>query len=240
MTIEEIAEWNSRYPYFIIPALSALKKHVDTDESERRKMVARLAISVGDREELCDILGDELMSLAEFYPDKQQSSPTTTDAIDSFLETFAPADSRETDLLTKMIFNPNPDYASQLAAEEKKSAPSNDELDNGKMSENDLLINRFIANDREKKDTKAEREFAKEEKAKSDKLTNTEIVIQNPTTESDNSSLTESFAKVMIKNGNYRKALEIITNLSLNNPEKSIYFADQIRFLRKLIINENN
>ena len=43
----------------------------------------------------------------------------------------------------------------------------------------------------------------------------------------------------MIKNGNYRKALQIITELSLNNPEKSIYFADQIRFLKKLIINEN-
>ena len=36
----------------------------------------------------------------------------------------------------------------------------------------------------------------------------------------------------------YEKALEIILSLSLNFPEKSIYFADQIRFLRKLIVNE--
>ena len=42
----------------------------------------------------------------------------------------------------------------------------------------------------------------------------------------------------MVKNGNYRKALEIITELSLNNPKKSIYFADQMRFLRKLIANQ--
>ncbi len=48
-------------------------------------------------------------------------------------------------------------------------------------------------------------------------------------------ALSQSLAKVMIKNGNYQKALEIITELSLNNPKKSIYFADQMRFLKKLI-----
>ncbi len=48
-------------------------------------------------------------------------------------------------------------------------------------------------------------------------------------------ALTESLARIMIKNHNYGKALEIIEALSLNNPGKSIYFADQIRFLRKLI-----
>ncbi|MDE7414296.1 MAG: hypothetical protein K2N05_11015, partial [Muribaculaceae bacterium] len=40
-------------------------------------------------------------------------------------------------------------------------------------------------------------------------------------------ALSESLARAMIKNGNYRKALEIITDLSLKNPKKSIYFADQ-------------
>lgn len=53
-------------------------------------------------------------------------------------------------------------------------------------------------------------------------------------------SLSESFARVMIKNRNYGKALEIIQAISLNNPGKSAYFADQIRFLKKLIINDNN
>ena len=48
----------------------------------------------------------------------------------------------------------------------------------------------------------------------------------------------EDMARELIKNHNYQPALEIIMQLSLNNPEKSIYFADQIRFLRKLILNE--
>ena len=43
----------------------------------------------------------------------------------------------------------------------------------------------------------------------------------------------------LIKKGDYEAAIEIIKELNLNNPEKSIYFADQIRFLKKLIINRS-
>ena len=52
--------------------------------------------------------------------------------------------------------------------------------------------------------------------------------------------ITAENAELMLRQRNYTAALEIIQALSLNNPEKSIYFADQIRFLRKLIINDNN
>ena len=50
---------------------------------------------------------------------------------------------------------------------------------------------------------------------------------------------TETMARIYIKQGNYSKALEIIKQLSLDFPKKNIYFADQIRFLEKLIINNN-
>ena len=51
---------------------------------------------------------------------------------------------------------------------------------------------------------------------------------------------TETLAKIYIKQGRYSKALEIIKRLNLNYPKKSAYFADQIRFLERLIINNNN
>ena len=54
------------------------------------------------------------------------------------------------------------------------------------------------------------------------------------------SSLSEALFRLMVKNGNYTKALEIINELSLNNPKKSIYFAYQMRFLKKLIKNQEN
>ena len=57
--------------------------------------------------------------------------------------------------------------------------------------------------------------------------------------EGEEGYFTETLARIYIKQGNYSKALEIIQQLSLDNPKKNVYFADQIRFLQKLIINNN-
>ena len=57
--------------------------------------------------------------------------------------------------------------------------------------------------------------------------------------EGEEGYFTETLARIYIKQGNYSKALEIIRQLSLDNPKKNAYFADQMRFLEKLIINSN-
>ena len=44
--------------------------------------------------------------------------------------------------------------------------------------------------------------------------------------------------KNLVKNRDYGAAIEIMESIYLNNPKKSIYFADQIRFVRKLILND--
>lgn len=54
----------------------------------------------------------------------------------------------------------------------------------------------------------------------------------------DDSLLSESLAKIFIKQGRYERAYEIISGLNLKFPKKSAYFADQLRFLKKLIINQ--
>ena len=53
----------------------------------------------------------------------------------------------------------------------------------------------------------------------------------------EDSSLSETLAKIYVKQRRYDKALEIIKKLNLKYPKKNAYFADQIRFLEKLIIN---
>ncbi len=45
----------------------------------------------------------------------------------------------------------------------------------------------------------------------------------------------ESNVKIFIKQHKYTEAIEILKELNLNNPKKSVYFADQIRFLEKVI-----
>jgi tetratricopeptide (TPR) repeat protein len=56
--------------------------------------------------------------------------------------------------------------------------------------------------------------------------------------DTDEGYFTETLAKIYIKQGRYSKALEIIQRLNLIYPKKNAYFADQIRFLEKLILNE--
>ena len=53
----------------------------------------------------------------------------------------------------------------------------------------------------------------------------------------DEEYFTETLARIYIKQGRYRKALDIIQRLNQRFPHKNAYFADQIRFLEKLIIN---
>ena len=56
----------------------------------------------------------------------------------------------------------------------------------------------------------------------------------------DDSFFSETLAKIYTKQRKYDKALEIIRKLNLLYPEKNRYFADQIRFLEKLIIINAN
>jgi len=58
--------------------------------------------------------------------------------------------------------------------------------------------------------------------------------------EEENEILTETLAGIYIKQGKFENAIKIIRQLSLKYPKKNRYFADQIRFLEKLIINNKN
>lgn len=51
---------------------------------------------------------------------------------------------------------------------------------------------------------------------------------------------TEMMAQIYVRQGRYSQALEIIKRLNLDNPKKNTYFADQIRFLEKLVLNSKH
>jgi len=88
------------------------------------------------------------------------------------------------------------------------------------------LIDDFINNDSGKITLKDEPEYVPE-------MTDDSESSQ----QSDSGYFTETLAKIYIKQGRYEKALEIIRNLRQNYPQKNVYYADQMRFLEKLIIN---
>lgn len=88
------------------------------------------------------------------------------------------------------------------------------------------LIDRFIE---EQPDPSASlREAMKGQKTE---ITN----LAKPFTKPSDSLMTETLAKVYLQQKNYKKAIQAYKILILKNPEKSGFFADQIRAIQKLI-----
>ncbi|MBR5434481.1 MAG: hypothetical protein IK117_08585 [Bacteroidales bacterium] len=218
-----------KYPYCTLPILLYLKNNPRVNDKE---LIAKVAIACPDRKALAVALGKRAKIFSQFYPPKPQSTPlTTSQTIDDFLNSYGNSSDKEIEAINNAIFNPMPDYADILASQEQH-------LPQQAMSKEDELINSFIENSREQQQNAQpialEQHIGEQEK--------TEIAstpIQKPD-ENDNSMFSESLAKMYIARGKYSKALEIIENINLNFPEKSIYFADQIRFLRKLVLIQNN
>ena len=217
-------------PYSVMPALLYLK-HNGVKGNE--DVLARLAIAFPDRRALSLLLGEEASALTGFYP--PQASPDTPDtvtAIDRFLDNYGKSSPGEVEAINRAIFNPQPDYADVLAAQEMEEGG----VQPGGGDTQDQLINQFIAEQMQLGEQAAQTPIVspvgEEEKAQ---IASGDI--DNPT-ETDESMLSESLAKMYIARHKYSQALEIIKELSLKYPKKSIYFADQIRFLTKLVLNE--
>lgn len=233
VTKEWLEEARSKYPYFTLPALLYLHHNKDVEGLDE-DILGKLAIASPDRKALCAILGENAIKFASFYPPEPEPvQPDTDSTLDTFLSTYGNTDEKELEILNQMIFNPVPDYAQMLAAEEERSRPAPGELaPSAEVDDDDVLINRFISKSKERPgffNATQETDIAPEVK---------EVPIEAPVAV-DDSMLSESLAKIYIKQRKYYKALEIIKTISLKFPEKSIYFADQIRFLQKLVKTEN-
>lgn len=108
-----------------------------------------------------------------------------------------------------------------------KTAPVTETAaDSAIRSKTELLLDAFLSSEykRPSFDLSAGSTFADE----------TESVDDEPK-ELEDSYYTQTLARIYLKQRRYDKALEIIKSLYLNFPNKSIYFADQIRYLEKLV-----
>lgn len=204
-------------PYYILPDIEALKEEKDPEALRLHRR--RIAANIGDTDALRAILGDSSEDFHDFYGSGALPQLSTDDTIDSFLERFG-KDSGGAATMAEMLpqseepavpVTPAMDYASILERQPYALLPDGPSTDDATMGAIDSFLDKTPQRIRPKKEAKEE----------------------------EKPSLTMSFAKILIKNGNYRRALEIITEISLKNPEKSVYFADQIRFLQKLVFIES-
>ncbi len=203
----------NKHPYFIVPAIEELPSATGV---QRLQLVRRIATAIGDPAALRAIIGMDPEEFIEFYPDLHSPELSTEDTIDSFLDRFGnPALTSAKEIEDIMTPAAVPYDLSSLEAlpEIGDSTPL--------FPEPAAISEKAAA------------------PPAGSPVPQPLAAVDAPQAQPA-ADLSLSLAKIMIKNGNYQKALEIITEISLNNPKKSIYFADQIRFLKKLISYTSN
>ncbi len=229
------AKARKRWPWFGFATARFLRSRgAKLDPDTRRTLAEHMMLHASDRAAMidyADIAGDDWYSIYPTEPRRQTLS--TEDTISAFLDTYGSQSPEDDAMLERLIFSPAP--ADYFAVADDPDAP----LELPK----ELRPQGFTLPDTPKTEEKTEEKTAEKEPATTEKpetSVTTEKSKPRPTKApqpSEDTLLSESLAKIFIKQGLYERAFEIISNLSLKFPEKSIYFADQLRFLQKLIIN---
>lgn len=234
-TLYELRTLLARYPYFQSLRLLYLKNlyllHDITFGAELRKA----ALYVADRRVLFYVIeGDKYVlhnsKKKKDLADELENEPgldRTLTLIDSFLSSIP-----EETLKQHTDFDYATDYTLYLLEEEEDVLQPIEELEveTPRLRRHEL-IDDFIEMSNVNSSSLRLTPLDKEEN-------DVELpMLDASQDEDDESCFTETLAKIYIKQQRYSKALEIIEKLSLKYPKKNAYFADQIRFLEKLIIN---
>ncbi len=233
-TLSELKELLAMFPYFQVVKMLYLKNlHILNDPSFADEL-KRLAVGITDRRKLFMLIeGKRFLQ----YPELSQLNQNDREGF-SLIEDFLTARnvpevdslSLENQALAASVSN---DYLYWSGGDNKEESASAEVADN-KMQHQDL-IDSFISTD------EASFKFSFEEDESEADSSQIEEGQQEDVSESqEDDFFTETLARIYIKQKRYEKALEIIKKLSLKYPEKNVYFADQIHFLEKLIINSKN
>ena len=228
-SLRELREMLVRYPYFQTARLLYLKNLYALGDASFKSELQKSALYIADLSVLFYFIEKERLAVrqhAEEHPkDAGEASRTdrTLDLIDRFLSDMPEQLGDELPLPAET----NVDYVSVLMREEE-------EAEDVTPLKGQELIDRFIKQSHEEEEQCSQ--ATQEEEADIDmEAEQPEETEEEP--ESDEQYFTETLAKIYVKQHRYEKALEIIKKLNLKYPKKNAYFADQIRFLEKLIIN---
>ncbi len=234
-TLYELRSLLALYPYFQTARLLMLQNLYLLHDATFDEELRRASAYITDRRVLFNMIEGRhyeyrpMAKVAKPAPQNESASDRTTALIDNFLDQI-PEDSKSDAQKTKR--KPTPadaavDYVSYLLEVEPEE-PQKMPGEIPQMFGQDL-IDSFINDDKGKFQLNDTTEYRPEPR----------LEPENNENEVGNEFFTETLARIYIKQGRYSKALEIIRRLSLENPKKNAYFADQIRFLEKLIVNSN-
>ena len=241
-TLYELRSIVARYPYFQAARILMLRNLYLLHDPDFGAELRRSVLYVNDRRALCRLI--------EGYTDKviveehevvdEPTVDRTMSLIDAFLGTLPEEHTNELVAVETVG-----DYATMFLSGEDvsvKEVAEPIEPTAGNNADSVLRAIELMAGREEESDVTVPLEVSSttpKALGKSANESSTESVLRDGEDALDESYFTETLAKIYIKQRKYSRALEIIRSLYLQFPEKNAYFADQIRFLEKLIINNN-
>ena len=232
-TLYDLRELLALYPYYQTARLLMLQNLYLLHDASFDEELRRAAIYITDRKVIFQMVEAAHYQLKQVQTDSEQKLDSgnknleedrTASLIDNFLESI-PAD--DEDEKKKEKRKPTPadaavDYVAYLMETEG-------EEEEEKPSRTISLIDDFIE-DGGFKLPKVD--------SSSDYQPQFKPQIEKEEEQTENSGIfTETLARIYIKQGKYERALDIIRRLYANHPGKSAYYGDQMRFLEKLIRN---
>ena len=246
-TLYGLRELVARYPYYQAARLLFLQNLFLLHDPTFGEELRRAALYIPDRSVLFKMVEGNNYEIQPMplhkeamEADAESGADRTGCLIDNFLKGSMSQEEGNPFLPTKKVaVDPTKDYVAYLMqmedataeeanAEEKMAKPSERVENRGQRSSE--LLDEFLEREDDKIVLQDEPEFVPE-------VPQAEETEENAL---DECYFTETLAKIYIKQGRYEKAIEIIRKLNLNYPKKNSYFADQIRFLQKLIINNKH
>lgn len=233
-TLPELKHIVDEYPYFQTARMLYLKNLAVLSDIRFGAELKKMSVCIADRRRLFVLIEGEQYGL---QLKKMEHSPEemgdTFSLIDAFLSSHADEGERKPE--ASLLFQPSAssDYIYWSLTKADGETPSG-EKETVRLQHHEL-IDSFIENDGQRAPGSGLNLAAGASEAKPPASV-AEMEAQ-PAKSLDDSYFTETLAHIYVKQKRYEKALQIIQNLNLKYPEKNAYFADQIRFLEKLIIN---
>ena len=225
-TLYDLRSLIALYPYYQTARLLMLKNLYLLHDSSFDDELRRAAIYIADRTKLFDLVEAGHYQIKPRHSRQEtqgaDASDRTLTLIDKFLNTVPDDNATPSKKRKPTAADATVDYVAYLLQEEGGAQPAAAPEMRGQQ-----LIDKFINDEGGKITLQEQPEYVPQESVEGAKA-------------GDEGYFTETLARIYVKQGRYSKALEIIKRLNLNYPKKSAYFADQIRFLEKLIINNNN
>ena len=224
-TLYELRSMLALNPYFQTARLLMLQNLYLLHDSTFDEELRRAALYITDRKVIFNMVEAahyQLRKQQTANKPKQKGDNRTIDLIDTFLDSIPNDEDPKEKKRRPTPADAAIDYVAYLLETEN----DNEQEDAPQMKGQDL-IDTFL----EQEQGRIMLSDLPQEESEDSQQDNSE--------DNDEEYFTETLARIYIKQGRYQKALDIISRLSSKYPHKNAYFADQIRFLEKLIINSN-